>query len=207
MSRVPPLKKEEIGEFADLFAPVIERMGFVPNSQLVMARKPALLRAFIALGRAVYGQEEGSIPFQLKNLIGYAASLAAGCMYCAAHTGSNSHRSGIDDEKVAALWDFETSDKFTEAERAALRFAQAAASVPNMTTDADFAELRKYFTDFQIVEIVAVISMFGYLNRWNDTMATRLEEEPIAYAERTLAPKGWKAGKHASAAGGKRKAS
>ena len=117
-------------------------------------------------------------------------------MYCIAHTGGSSARAGAEDEKVAAIWEFETSDKFSEAERAALRFAQAAASVPNMATDADFEDLREHFSDYQIVEIVAVISMFGFLNRWNDTMATALEEEPIEFAGRALRDTAWDGGKH-----------
>jgi len=196
MSRVAPLDLKDIPELREVFEPVIERMGFIPNSQLVMAYKPDLLRAFIALGRAVYKQEEGSIPFALKNLIGAVGSKSTGCMYCTAHTASNASRSGVDHDKIAAIWEFETSDRFTDAERAALRFAQAASQVPNMATEADFAELRKHFTEFQIVEIMSVIAMFGYLNRWNDTMATTLEEEPTAFAEAAIAPSGWTVGKH-----------
>ena len=199
MSRVKPVDQEAIAALDDLFAPVIERMGFIPLSQQVMAHKPALLRAFIDLGKAVYSQDEGSIPFALKSLIGNMASKSAGCMYCVAHTASNSSRAGVDDEKIAAMWEFETSDLFSDAERAALSFTQAAAQVPNATTEVDFAELRKHFTEFQIVEIMSVIAMFGYLNRWNDSMATTLEEEPIAFAEQTIAGTGWSVGKHAAA--------
>lgn len=196
MSRVRPLTDEELGDLTKVFEPTIKRMGFVPNSQRVMAYKPELLKAFAELGRAVNMESEGSISASLKSMIANASSLAAGCMYCIAHTGSTTSRSGVEDQKIAALWEFETSDLFTEAERAALRFAQAASAVPNMVTDADFAELRKHYTDFQIVEIVAVISMFGFLNRWNDTMATALEEEPIEFAERAIREKGWDGGKH-----------
>jgi uncharacterized peroxidase-related enzyme len=199
MSRVKPVDQEAMAALDHLFAPVIERIGFIPVSQQVKAHKPALLRAFIELGKAVYSQEQGSIPFDLKSLIGNMASKSVGCMYCIAHTASNSSRAGVDDQKIAAMWEFETSDLFSEAERAALSFAQAAAQVPNATTDADFAALRKHFTDFQIVEIMSVISMFGYLNRWNDSMATTLEEEPIAFAEQTIAGTGWSVGKHAAA--------
>ena len=196
MSRIRPLTDAELGDLTEVFEPTIKRMGFVPNSQRVMAYKPELLKAFAALGKAVNGQTEGSVPASLKSMIANASSLAAGCMYCIAHTGSTTSRTGIEDEKIAAIWEFETSPLFSEAERSALRFAQAAAAVPNMVTDADFADLRKHYTDYQIVEIVGVIAMFGFLNRWNDTMATALEEEPIEFAERALAEKGWSGGKH-----------
>jgi hypothetical protein len=68
--------------------------------------------------------------------------------------------------------------------------------VPNAVTDAMFAELRKYWTEEQIVEIVGVISLFGFLNRWNDTLATPLEDEPIEVGQRYLASGGWQIGKH-----------
>lgn len=196
MSRVKPLTDEELVDYQDIMAPSKQRLGFIPNSQRVMARKPELLEAFNALGKAVNNQTDGSIPASLKYMIANAASLSAGCMYCVAHTGGGTERTGIDAQKIAAIWEFETSDLFSESERSALRFAQAAAAVPNMATDEDFADLRKHFDDYQIVEIVAVISMFGFLNRWNDTMATALEEEPIEFAEKNLAEKGWTAGKH-----------
>lgn len=200
MSRIKPRELDELTDLAPTLEPIGTMMGFIPVSLLVMAHKPELLKAFIALVNAVLGNDEGSIPRQLKSMIALASSLAAGCMYCAAHTGSNTSRAGVDDEKIAAIWDYETSDLFTEAERAALRFAQAASSVPNMTTDADFAALREHYTEFQIVEIVSVIALFGYLNRWNDTMATALEEEPIEFAERAIRKAGWDGGKHVQAA-------
>ena len=59
-----------------------------------------------------------------------------------------------------------------------------------------FAILRAHWSEEQIVEIVGVIAMFGFLNRWNDTLATPLEEEPIAVGQKYLAPHGWSAGKH-----------
>jgi uncharacterized peroxidase-related enzyme len=149
-----------------------------------------------SLGKAVMNQTDSSISLALKYMIANAASLTAGCMYCIAHTGGCTARGGTEEVKVAALWESETSDLFTEAERSALRFAQADAAVPNMATDADFVDLRQYYTEYQIVEIVAVISMFGFLNRWNATLATALEEEPIAFAEKNLAEKGWTAGKY-----------
>ena len=83
------------------------------------------------------------------------------------------------------------------AERAALRVAQSAAQVPNAVTDQDFAELKRYYSDEQIVDIVAVIALFGFLNRFNDTMATELESSPLEAGRRFLAERGWTVGKHA----------
>ena len=78
-----------------------------------------------------------------------------------------------------------------------MRLARDAALVPNQVTAAHFEELHKYLSDDEIVELVAMVSLFGFLNRWNDTMATQLEPEPLAFATKNLAAVGWQPGKHA----------
>lgn len=113
-----------------------------------------------------------------------------------AHTAGGSLRFGVDEKKLAALWDYRTSPLYTEGERVALDFAIAAASQPNAVTEELFAKLKQHWTEGQIVEIVGVIALFGFLNRWNDTLATPLEEEPIEIGEKYLAAHGWRVGKH-----------
>ena len=113
-----------------------------------------------------------------------------------AHTAGGSLRFGIDEQKLAAVWEYRTSPLFTEAERVALDFAVAAASQPNDVSDELFAKMKQHWTENQIVEIVATIALFGFLNRWNDTLATPLEEEPIEVGRKILAPHGWSVGPH-----------
>jgi len=129
-------------------------------------------------------------------LISLIASQAAGCLYCQAHMANLSSIYEASDKKIAAVWEYESSDLFSDAERAALRLAVNASLIPNQATQEDFDELAKYFDDGQIVELVASIALFGYLNRWNDTMATGLEEHAAKVAERTIGDGGWEAGKH-----------
>ena len=97
---------------------------------------------------------------------------------------------------LAELWSFETSDRFDAGERAALRFAFHAGQHPNAVGDDDLAACREHFDDAQITAIVAVCALFGFLNRWNDTMATTLEDVPRLLADRVLAPQGWDLGRH-----------
>jgi alkylhydroperoxidase family enzyme len=113
-----------------------------------------------------------------------------------AHTAGGSLRFGIEEKKLAAVWEYRTSPLYTEAERVTLDFTIAAASQPNDVTDELFEKLRRHWTESQIVEIVATIALFGFLNRWNDTMATPLEAEPIEVGEKYLAPHGWNVGRH-----------
>ena len=116
------------------------------------------------------------------------------------------HKIGVPDEKIQALWSFETSDLFTDAERAALRLAMAAGATPNMTEPENFVEMRRIFTNIQIVEILAVIAVGGYLNRWNDTIATVTDQESIDFADEVLRQVGWDPGKHVGASKEQRKA-
>jgi uncharacterized peroxidase-related enzyme len=172
-----------------------KRMGFIPNSVLIMQRRPKMVQGFTAMSAAIW-DPAGAVDMKLKRLISHVASRSAGCKYCMAHTAEGAHKLGVDDQKLAEVWNYKTSPLFTPAERAALDVAVAAGTVPNAVTDEMFLELRKHWSDDQVVEIVGVISMFGFLNRWNDTMATPLEEEPLEFGEKHLTAQGWDAGKH-----------
>lgn len=196
MDRISPLPIESLPEELQ---PAVERystqMGFVPNSFRTMARRPKIARAYSELSAAVAASL--TIPPQMRLLIFHVASYAAGCRYCQAHSiGMAAHDGAISAEKAAAVWEYETSPLFGESERAALRFAQAAGVVPNAVTGEHFAALREHYSDDQIVEVVAIIAWAGFLNRWNDTMATELEEPALVEAERLLGAKGWEVGKH-----------
>ncbi len=167
------------------------------HSLFTMARVPGLPDALVGLVGAVF--LNGLIPSGLAQLVAHIASTAAGCRYCQAHTGHAAERLAVPPDKVAAAWEFETSELFDDAERAAMRLAFHAGAVPNCVTAKDVDDLRRHFDDDQIAAIVAVISLFGFLNRWNDTMATELEGVPRAFGERVLARNGWEVGKHGSA--------
>jgi uncharacterized peroxidase-related enzyme len=195
MSRLRPINRKDAPELEPFFSATEKRMGFLPNSQLIMAYKPKLVQAFTSLSQAVHDPENRTSR-QLRALVANAASKSAGCHYCVAHTAESAHKASVEDKKIAAMGQFETSPLFTEAERVALRFAQHAAAVPNAATDEDFAALRKHYSDEEIVEIVGVIGYFGFLNRWNDTFATELEASPLDFAESILSDTGWTAGKH-----------
>lgn len=195
MPRLQPLKREDCTEVEGALHLAEQRLGFVPNSMLILARKPAILDAFSDLAHAVWAP--GRVPGALKGLIAHVASRSAGCRYCMAHTAGAALNRDVPAEKLASVWDYETSPLFSEAERAALRLAQLAGQVPNAVSEEDFAALKAHFDDEAIVEIVALIAVFGFLNRWNDTMATPLEPEPMAVGERHLAAAGWAVGKHA----------
>jgi uncharacterized peroxidase-related enzyme len=151
-------------------------MGFSPNDGLIMARSPEMLKAFLGLVQSIYRPSE--LPNDLKKLLGLMTSSASGCQYCQAHTQYGALKFGIAEQKIAAIWEYQSNELFTPAEREALDVARNAALLPNAVIDEQFTRLKQHFTEVQVVEIVGVISLFGFLNRWNATFKTDLEAAP-----------------------------
>jgi uncharacterized peroxidase-related enzyme len=195
MSRLKPLSPETTPELKSHFDFFLGTLGFTPNSVLTMQRRPHLVKAFAQLNAAVMSPE-GEVDLGFRRLIGHLASKAGGCLYCQAHTLLGAKNFGVSEEKMAAVWHYATSDLYSPAEKIALDFALAAASQPNAVTDELFAELAKHWSEGQIVEILGVVAMFGFLNRWNDSMATPLEAVPLAVAQQASKEHGFEAGKH-----------
>lgn len=194
MGHVPPIERTGLSEYEPLFGRFERSMGYIPNSLFVMAHRPELLDAFARLAGVIAGP--GRVDQGLKQLVAHVASSVSGCRYCQAHTASLAHNYGVDADRLEAVWQFEEDKRFSDAERAALRLARDAAQQPSAATASHFDELAAHFDHGQIVEIVSVIALFGFLNRWNDTMATDLEDEPLAFARQHLATAGWEPGRH-----------
>ena len=195
MAHLPPLEYDDITdeEVRNTIKSYEEIRGFVPNSIRTMARRPSLVKAFMQLNKAVL--YEGTVPESTKMMVSLAVSLSTGCLYCQSHMANLSSIYHIADDKIAAMLDFESSDLFSEAEKAALNIAFKSAATPSEAEQADFDRLGQYYNEGEIVEIVATASLFGYLNRWNDTMATQVEMVPANLTKRAM--KDWHEGKHA----------
>ncbi len=195
MSRLPPLPPETTPELKSHFDFFLGTLGFTPNSVLTMQRKPRLVQAFAQLNAAVM-DPAGEVDQGFRRLIGHVVSKVSGCLYCQAHTLLGAQNFGISEAKLADVWTYSSSPHYSLRERLAMDFALAASSQPNAVTDAQFAELRQHWGDGEIVELLGVVAMFAFLNRWNDTMATPLEASPIAVAQQALGAQGWTPGKH-----------
>ena len=196
MPLVKPLSNIKDKETQELVTFFNETLGFCPNSVLTMQKKPHLAQAFVNLNKAVM-DNAGSISSEFKRIIAYISSNTAGCRYCQAHTIRAAERYGEEKERLEQAWDFENSRLFSEAEKVALRFTIAASSVP-VGTSQELEELLQYHWDeTDILEIMSVIALFGYLNRWNDVMGTSLEKDAKDSAE-SLLQNQWDIGKHAT---------
>src|SRR6056297_1088326 len=195
MALVNPLSPDHDQETKELAEFFNETLGFCPNSVLTMQHRPAISKAFINLNKAVMANE-GKVTSALKRMIAWVSSNATGCRYCQAHAIRAAERYGAKQEQLDNIWEYRTHSAFSDAEKAALDFALAASQVPN-TVNADIKkQLRKHWNDGEIVEMMGVISLFGYLNRWNDSMGTNIEGGAVESAEKYLGEVGWEKGKH-----------
>lgn len=190
-----PAAKQEDKEFQDLIQFFNETLGFCPNSVKTMYHRPRIANAFIELNKAVM-ENKGRVSSALKRMIGYISSHTAGCVYCQAHTIRAAERYNAEAAKLENIWDFKTHDAFTDAEKAALEFAWASSVIPNAVDDSVANNLRQYWNEGDIVEILGVIALFGFLNRWNDSMGTEIEPGALESGTKYLKQKGWNADRH-----------
>jgi uncharacterized peroxidase-related enzyme len=192
---VHPIRDHHDQNFQELVLFFNETLGFCPNSVKTMYHRPQIAYAFIELNKAVM-ENRGKVTSDLKRLIGYVSSHATGCQYCQAHTIRAAERYGAEIDQMEHIWEFQTHPAFSEAERVALEFSIAASLIPNQIDDAIASRMRAHWSEGDIVEILGVVSLFGYLNRWNDSMGTELEDGAIESGEKYLQKEGWSIGKH-----------
>ena len=195
MSLIDPIHTIEDAEPKELVKFFNETLGFCPNSVLTMQKNPALAKAFINLNMAVM-ENHGALTSEFKRLIAFISSNTTGCRYCQAHTIRAAERYGASKERLENIWNFEQSDCFSDQEKVALKFTREASKVPVATTKEIEEELKQHWSENDIIEIMSVIALFGYLNRWNDVMGTSLEEDAVESANQYLKDKGWDIGKH-----------
>lgn len=192
---VLPKSSEGDEELQKLIEFYNETLGFCPNSIRTMHHRPRIAYAFIEMNKAVM-ENRGRVTSALKRMIAYISSNAAGCRYCQAHAIRAAERYGAEQEKLDNIWEYRNHPAFSDAERAALDLALAASVIPNAVDDDVAERAREHWDEGEIVEIMGVIALFGYLNRWNDSMGTEMEGGAIESGEKYLSKKGWGVGKH-----------
>lgn len=197
MPLINPLPEGVDPAFDELIEHYKTTSGYVPNALFALQRRPKILHGIQNLHRAAMETHPDSrVTPELKVLLAHVASGAAGCRYCQAHTAYGAEKRGENPERIAHIWEYRTSPLFTDAERAALELAQAAGVTPNAVTPEMQETARKFWTDDELVEIMAIICVMGFMNRWNDTVTTPLEGPPREYAFERLKDHGWEPGRH-----------
>ena len=192
---VSPLDRNSTKQAKEMATFYDETLGFTPNSLFTMMHRPRIAKAFLEMNQAVM-ENKGSITSSMKREIAYLSSMTTGCRYCEAHAIRAAERYGSSKERLENIWEYKSNAAFSESDRAMFDLAIAASQVPNGVSEEIKTRAKKFFTDGEIVEILGVVALFGYLNRWNDSMGTELENPAVKSAEEILGARGWEVGKH-----------
>ena len=192
---VSPLDRNSTKQAKEMATFYDETLGFTPNSLFTMMHRPRIAKAFLEMNQAVM-ENKGSITSSMKREIAYLSSMTTGCRYCEAHAIRAAERYGSSQERLENIWEYKSNAAFSESDRAMFDLAIAASQVPNGVSEEIKVRVKKFFSEGEIVEILGVVALFGYLNRWNDSMGTELENPAVKSAEKILEARGWEVGKH-----------
>ncbi len=146
------------------------------NIQKALAHRSAMFGNFLGFSASV-GR---SLDRKLYEAVYLRVSLINGCHYCTQHHVQGSKRAGITPEQIKGLKGGNYAG-FSAPEQVALRYAEKLTRTPDGTSDADFAELRKHFSDEQIVDLHMLIGLANLTNRVTGPLALEVEfpEEKI----------------------------
>jgi uncharacterized peroxidase-related enzyme len=140
------------------------------NVQKALAHRPEMLKAFLSF----YASVGRSLDRKLYELIYLLVSLINGCHYCTQHHVASSKRVGLTAEDWASLKAGNFS-RYSEKERAALTYSERLTRAPHEITETDFAELKKHFSDPEIVDIHMLVGLANLTNRFTDPLGLELE--------------------------------
>jgi uncharacterized peroxidase-related enzyme len=169
MSRISRLDRSVVTpEMAALYDKAFAQRGNVPNMFRVMAHRPEIFSTMMAHFGAVL--TTGTVLTKLKELIIVRTSQVNVTPYCLASHTILARGLGWTDEQLDHLADWPKRDDFTPAEKAALRLAETVTRDANSVSDEQFAELRGFYSEGEIVELLCAIGLFNYFNRFNNAL-------------------------------------
>jgi alkylhydroperoxidase family enzyme len=206
MAHIPPPTPQTLDKFQAIWLSSTAANGFSPYGMQLLAHRPDTLLTFSLLFSSVFApqkiyiwqsikmtlyvvyytlfvkKKQPQLPPELKHMLAFVASNEAQCAYCQAHTAHSAHLEGIPTAKLWALRNYASSPLFSDAEKTALSFAKAAAQQPSSVTTQHYQHLAQHYTQHQIVEIATIVSLFGFLNRWNAAVGSDLEPLPEQFS-------------------------
>jgi uncharacterized peroxidase-related enzyme len=180
MPRISRLNRSEVSpELRDVYDKFLHDRGNVPYFFRTLAHRPEIFRTATAHMQAVLNT--GTLPTRLKELVVVRTSQINGTAYCLASHTAISLRLGTTPEQIEALKNWRESTLFSEAEKQALHLAEAMTTDSLHYSDEELASLRRFYSEGEVVELMAAIGLFNYFNRFNNLL--RMEPTQPATAE------------------------
>jgi len=160
MPRIEPIKREEIKdpELVELIERC-ERLG-VPDAlfPLILARVPSYAKAI--LRAMLMSHEAGNVDHRLKEVARVQLARFAGDRYFSELRSKRARDAGLDEATVdAGSGDYDDDPRFSEAEKLALRYADQMYLDPGKVDAAFYDELKKHYSEAQIMELGAFIAL------------------------------------------------
>jgi len=136
-------------------------------------------KAAKALGQLSYAAG-ATLDKRLKELVNLRISQINGCAFCIDMHWADLVRQGVDPRHINAVAGWrEAARFFSEAERAALNWAEAVNALPHrVPSDADFEDLRRHFPDEAIAELTFAVGAIRAWNMLNASFHTPVPETP-----------------------------
>lgn len=178
MSLIPIVTDEEATpEQAVLFQHCTKMLGRVANALRVAAHSPKVAQALLGfMIPAIREEVSGVLGVRIKALAILKTSMLNGCDYCIGHNTQLGRAVGFSDDQIEALeGDYLGSDLFTADEKAAIAWAECLTLRTYREKPEVMEELKKHYSDEQIVEITMVSGFFNFWNRFTDGLQVDIE--------------------------------
>ena len=178
MAMLPYVDDQNASEEAKvLFGHCEILMGRVANAVRMAAHSPKATQPLIGFMLAALRHEiTGILSVRIKTLAILKTSTLNGCSYCVGHNTALGKSLGFEDDEIDAIsGDYQNSDYFSAAEKAAISWAEILTEKTYKQRPDAKAELKKHFTPEQIVEITMVSGFFNFWNRFTDSLEVDLE--------------------------------
>ncbi len=166
MAIIPSLEKDQVDKIAKAVYEKFEQdTKKVPEWVKVMAHSPKIVKEFTELFKVIMGK--GEIEPYLKWKIGYTISEMLRCPFCVDVTGKMLKKFGATEEMIKKIK--EVKD-LPEKEKEILELVKDITADAHLDKPEIVERLKKKLTEAQIIEIVSVIGLFNYINRFNNTL-------------------------------------
>lgn len=146
------------------------KYGAVPEPLLLWGRIPQVMKGFLAMFRA-FNRKNSPLDPQLRALICTKVSQINACAFCVDMNSALFLKWGGDD-KLTDLKNFQTSSKFNQKEKTALKYAEIVSQSHSEIEESLFLELKQYFSDDAIVELTALIAFQNMSSQFNTALGT-----------------------------------
>jgi uncharacterized peroxidase-related enzyme len=167
----PVLKDQAAPEIVGIFDKMTKRLGFMPNFFATLAHRPNVLKSFLDLYKAI--MNEGTVEARFKELAYLKTAMINGCEYCTKAHIASGKKAGLTDDDVQGLLFYQRNPRFSDKDKAVILYAERVTRGASAIRPGAVEELKKYFTEDQIVELTMVIAVANFTNRMNDaTMVT-----------------------------------